>query len=325
VVRGLQRDVPRPAAARPQTPRVVGIMCRFDFSIQEVPMAIWLNGALVPKEEAKVSVYDHGVLYGDGCFEGIRVYNKRIMKCKSHIDRFFRSAELIRLTMPYSYDEIEKAMRDTIEATGLTDAYIRLVATRGEGNLGLNPFQCERPNVFCIVDHIALYPPELYENGLKVITAKRPRVDRKALDPSVKSLNYLNNIMAKIEAIDAGCLEAIMLNGQGNVSECTGDNIFVIKGGKVATPPKDAGILHGITREFVLELCEKHGIDAIERNMLIDEVRAADEVFLTGTAAEIIAVTQVDDVVIGSGRRGPITAKLNEAFRAAVETNAPED
>ncbi|MCK4873500.1 MAG: branched-chain-amino-acid transaminase [Phycisphaerales bacterium] len=286
---------------------------------------MWINGNLVPKEDAKISVFDHGLLYGDGVFEGIRVYNRRIFKCKSHIDRLYRSLDALRLTIPYTKVEIEQSMRDGIKADDLKDAYIRLVVTRGDGNLGLHPFQCERANVITIVDSIQLYPPELYEAGLAVITAKRIRNDPRALDPSVKSLNYLNNIMAKIEAIDAGVLEAIMLNTDGYVSECTGDNIFIVKDGTVWTPPVTAGILHGITRQFVLDLCKKLSIPAVEHDMKIEEVRVADEVFLTGTGAELIAVTKVDHMIIGSGKRGPITAKLNQAFRDTVETNAPED
>ncbi|HEB61089.1 MAG TPA: branched-chain-amino-acid transaminase [Phycisphaeraceae bacterium] len=288
-------------------------------------MKIWINGEFFPKQDAKISVYDHGFLYGDGVFEGIRFYNKRIFKCKSHVDRLFQSAEKIHLKIPYTPEQITSIMRQCIEENSLTDGYIRLVVSRGDGNLGLHPFQCKIANVVCIADSIHLYPDELYETGLAVITAKRIRVDPRALDPAVKSLNYLNNILAKIEAIDAGVLEAIMLNSEGNVSECTGDNLFIITDGAVHTPPTSAGILHGVTRAFVLELCHKLGITAVERDMTIEEVRAADEVFLTGTAAEIIAVTKVDSTVIGSGKRGPVTAKLNQAFRDAVSENAPED
>jgi branched-chain amino acid aminotransferase len=288
-------------------------------------MRIWIDGQLIPQQDAKISVYDHGLLYGDGCFEGIRIYNKRIFKCQSHIDRLYRSAELIHLEIPYSKDEIDQAMRDCIAANELTDGYIRLVVTRGPGDLGLNPFLCKRPTVICIADKIKLYPDSFYEEGLGVVTAKRIRVDPRALDPAVKSLNYLNNILAKIEAINEGKLEAIMLNREGKVSECTGDNLFIVKDGSVHTPPTSAGILHGITRAFVLELCGKLGITAVERDMELEEVRQADEVFLTGTAAEIIAVTLVDETTVGDGKRGPITAKLNEAFRAAVRENAPED
>jgi branched-chain amino acid aminotransferase len=288
-------------------------------------MRIWIDGEFVPQQDAKISVYDHGLLYGDGVFEGIRIYNKRIFKCRSHIDRLYRSAELIHLKIPYTKEEMDQIMRSCIETNNITDGYIRLVVTRGFGDLGLNPFLCKKPTVICIADKIELYPESFYENGLGVVVAKRIRVDPRSLDPSVKSLNYLNNILAKIEAINEGKLEAIMLNSEGKVSECTGDNIFIVKDGAVHTPPTSAHILHGITRAFVLELCGKLGITAVEREMELDEVKNADEIFLTGTAAEIIAVTQVGDMTVGDGKRGPVTARLNEAFRDAVRENCPED
>lgn len=286
---------------------------------------IWLDGQMVPKSQAKVSVYDHGLLYGDGVFEGIRVYNNRIFKSKSHIDRLFRSAKEIRLTIPYTASEIDALMRQCIEANGLTDAYIRLVVTRGVGTLGLDPRKCPRASLFCIADTIQLYPAEWYTEGMKIIVAERPRIPVECLDPRIKSLNYLNNILAKCEAIDAGVLEAIMLSVDGWVTECTGDNIFVIKGGEVFTPPFDCGILEGVTRRFVMDLCAKHGVKCREKMMRIEEVLAADEVFLTGTAAEMIAVKQVGEKVIASGKEGPVTRKLREAFRATVAKDAPED
>jgi len=287
---------------------------------------IWIDGTLYPKSEAKISVYDHGLLYGDGCFEGIRFYNKRIFKARAHLDRIYRNCERIRLPIPYTKDEMLAMMRECIDANGLTDGYIRLIVTRGVGTLGLNPFKCERAGVISIADTIALYPPEMYENGMKVIVAKRPRTPTACLDPSLKSLNYLNNILAKVEAIDAGVLECIMLSTEGWVGECSGDNIFVVKDGRLLTPPLEAGMLDGITRAFVKdELAPSLGVEVEEKWMRIEDVLQADEIFLTGTAAEIIAVTQIEDTVIGSGKEGPVTKRLRDGFRKVVSKDAPED
>lgn len=285
-----------------------------------------MDGQLVSRDEAKVSVYDHGLLYGDGCFEGIRAYNGRIFKLGRHLDRMYRSAELIRLTPAYSKDEIAAAIRDTLKANNLNDAYIRLVFTRGVGTLGLHPFRCPKPGTFIITDKIQLYPEELYERGMKVIVAERPRIPIRCLDPAIKSLNYLNNILAKIEAIDAEVLEAIMLNIEGWVSECTGDNIFIVKDDRIFTPSRSAGILHGITREFVIETVAPACGYAVEEKLFkLDELLAADEVFLTGTAAEVIGVSQVGDHTIGDGAVGPITRQLIEEFRHRIAQDAPED
>ncbi len=287
---------------------------------------IWLDGELVAADEARISVFDHAVLYGDGCFEGIRAYGGRVFKLKSHLDRMYASAEKIRLTPSYSKDEIERAIREALDVNGLSDAYIRLVFTRGVGTLGLHPFQCPKPTAFIITDSIELYPPELYESGMAVIVAKRRRVPIVSLDPAIKSLNYLNNILAKIEAIDADVLEAIMLNVDGEVSECTGDNIFVVRDGRLITPSASAGILHGVTRRYVMEeLGPALGHDAEERPMKLDEILGADEVFLTGTAAEIIGVTRIDEHQIGSGVVGPVTRGLEAEFRKRVSSNAPEN
>ncbi len=287
---------------------------------------VWLDGKLVDKEQASVNVYDHGLLYGDGCFEGIRAYNGRIFKLASHLRRLFDSAEKIRLKPPYGPEEIGQAIRQTLAANRLPDGYIRLVITRGVGTLGLHPFKCPKPSVFIITDSIELYPPELYEKGLEVIVARRRRVPVECLDPAVKSLNYLNNILAKIEAIDANVLEAIMLNTAGYVSECTGDNVFAVKDGTLATPAKESGFLHGVTRQFVIsELAPALKHRAEERLMKIDEFRGADEVFLTGTAAEIIGVTRIDGRPIGSGKVGPITREIAAEFRRRVARDAPED
>ncbi len=287
---------------------------------------IWLDGGLVDAAEARISVFDHAVLYGDGCFEGIRAYGGRVLKLASHLTRMYASAEKIRLTPPYTRDELAQAIRDTLAANDLVDAYIRLVFTRGVGTLGLHPFQCPKPSAFVITDTIELYPPELYESGMAVIVAKRRRVPIESLDPAIKSLNYLNNILAKIEAIDADVLEAIMLNVDGQVSECTGDNIFVVRDGRLITPSASAGILHGVTRRYVMEeLGPALGHDAEERPMKLDEILGADEVFLTGTAAEIIGVTRIDGHEIGCGVVGPVTRALEAEFRRRVSSNAPED
>lgn len=287
---------------------------------------IWIDGELIDREHATVSVFDHGFLYGDGCFEGIRAYNGRIFKLQSHLERMYRSAEKLRLTPRYPMAEVAQAMRQTVNVNGLRDAYIRLVFSRGVGTLGLNPFQCPVSGTVIIADSIELYPPALYESGLKVIVADRPRIPIKCLDPAIKSLNYLNNIMAKVEAIDAGVLEAIMLNTEGFVSECTGDNLFIVKDGKVSTPSVDAGMLHGITRRFVIDdVAPACGIPVEERMMRIEDVFAADEVFLTGTAAEVIGVSHVGETPISGGTVGPITHKLSDEFRRRVSENAPED
>lgn len=285
-----------------------------------------MDGELVDQADARVSVYDHGFLYGDGCFEGIRAYGGRIFKLRSHLVRLYESAHRIHLTPAYDIEQIDAAVRETVEANGLTDAYIRLIFSRGAGTLGLHPFKCPRPGTIIIADSIALYPPELYQNGLEVIVAKRPRIPIACLDPAIKSLNYLNNILAKIEAIDAGVLEAIMLNIEGDVAECTGDNIFIIKDGKIATPSMEAGILRGVTRAFVIEeLASECGVTIEERRVSLDEVFNADEVFLTGTAAEIIGVTRVDGRSIGDGSVGPLTHQFVQAFRDRLAAGAPED
>jgi branched-chain amino acid aminotransferase len=289
-------------------------------------LKIWVDGTLVDQDQAQVSVFDHGLLYGDGCFEGIRVYNGRIFKFRQHLERMYRSAEKIRLKPPYSIDEIDKATRETVRANNLTDAYIRLVFTRGVGDLGLNPFNCPRPGTIIIAASIQLYPPDFYEKGVAVVVADRPRIPIRCLDPAVKSLNYLNNILAKTEAIEEGVLEAIMLNIDGYVSECTGDNLFIVKGDKLYTPPTDAGILHGITRQFVIdEVAPACGYTVEEKMMRIEEVFQADEVFLTGTAAEVIGVNKIDDTEISGGQVGPVTKKLIAEFKRRVQKDAPED
>ena len=287
---------------------------------------IWMDGKLVPKSEAVVSVYDHGLLYGDGCFEGIRAYRGRILKLKSHIARMYESASLIRLNPAFDVDEIEDAIRETLVANELEDAYIRLIFTRGVGTLGLHPFRCPTPGTIIIADKIQLYPEELYEQGMKVIVAQRPRIPIPCLDPRIKSLNYLNNILAKIEAIDAGVFEAIMLNLEGEVAECTGDNIFVIKDGRIMTPSTSTGILHGVTRRFVMrEIAPSCGYEVEESVFPLEELLNADEVFLTGTAAEVIGVTAVGDHRIGDGSVGPVTRACVAEFRRRIAEDCPED
>lgn len=287
---------------------------------------VWIDGELLPRSQAKVSVWDHGLLYGDGCFEGIRIYGGKIFKCKQHLDRIYRNCERLRLKVWLSKDEMATMMRECLRANGLSDGYIRLLVTRGVGSLGLNPFKCPKAGIICIADQIALYPPEMYADGMKVIVAKRPRTPTTCLDPSLKSLNYLNNILAKMEAIDAGCLEAIMLSTDGYVGECTGDNLFIVRDAEVFTSPLEVGMLDGVTRGFVLnDLCRRAGVKASEKRLRPEDVKGADEVFLTGTAAEIIAVTQVDAAVIGTGKEGTIVKKLRAAFKDVVSRNCPEE
>lgn len=290
---------------------------------------VWLDGKLVPAEQASVSVFDHGVLYGDGVFEGIRIYNTRIFKLDTHIKRLFDSAKSIRLDIPYSHDELAKACHETVKANNLKDGYIRFVVTRGPGTLGLNPFVCTTPCVFIIADLISLYPQEHYENGLEVMTSSVTRSHPASLSPRVKSLNYLSNVLAKIEAVDRGLLEAVMLNPQGYVAECTGDNVFIVrevKGKKVIlTPPLHAGTLEGVTMNVVIELAEQAGFDVVPTDLTKHDLYTADEMFLTGTAAEVIPVTKMDGRVVGDGKPGPITQQLITAFRALVKENAPED
>ena len=278
-------------------------------------MKVWLDGKLVEQAQACVSVFDHGVLYGDGVFEGIRVYGGRIFECDAHMARLEESARAIRLKIPYTRAELVAGMTAAIAANGVRDGYIRLVVTRGPGDLGLNPLLCKRGTVFIIADQIRLYPQEMYENGMAVVIAKTRRINPDMLPPRVKSCNYLNNIMARLEAVDAGAGEALMLNSDGFVAEATGDNVFIVQRGTVATPPVEAGILIGVTRGVVLELCGKLGVPAQQRNLRPDDIYRADECFLTGTAAEVIAVTRVDDKTIGSGKAGPVTLKLLAAFR----------
>lgn len=287
-------------------------------------MKIWLDGELVDQSEAKISVFDHGVLYGDGVFEGIRIYNGRVFRLEEHIRRLFDSARAIVLDIPWSYEEVIRATVDTVAANGLKDGYIRLVVTRGAGELGLNPYLCPKASMFIIAATIKLYPEEHYTKGLALITCATRRPAPGALMPQVKSLNYLNNIMAKVEAIQANALEAIMLNEQGYVAECTGDNLFLIKNGVLLTPLISDGALDGITRAVILELSEKLGVPFREQSLTRYDVFTADECFLTGTAAEVIPVVSLDRRTIGSGNPGPLTLRFIEAFRElANSTGTP--
>ncbi|MCX7920144.1 MAG: branched-chain-amino-acid transaminase [bacterium] len=280
---------------------------------------IYLNGKLVPREEAKVSVYDHGLLYGDGVFEGIRIYNGRVFKFDDHLKRLYRSARAIMLEIPLSYDQLKEATLMTIRANKLRDGYIRLVVTRGEGDLGLAPWKCPKPFIFIIVDTIGLYPEEYYTKGLEIITVPTRRHIPEGLNPNIKSLNYLNNILAKIEAKHAGVQEAVMLNSEGYVAECTGDNIFIVKDGVLMTPPAYMGALDGITKATVIELATKMNIETKEYILTRFDLFNADECFLTGTAAEVVPVVKIDQRIIGDGSPGPLTLKLIRAFRRLTQ------
>jgi branched-chain amino acid aminotransferase len=277
-------------------------------------LKVYINGRLVDKADAKVSVYDHGLLYGDGVFEGLRSYGGRVFRLERHLDRLYESARAIWLEIPIKAAELAKAVNDTLRANSLEDAYIRLVVTRGAGSLGLDPNRTSDPQVIIITDKITLYPAELYEHGLEIITASTIRNHPAALSPRIKSLNYLNNILAKIEGLQAGCIEALMLNTKGEVAECTGDNIFLVRGGVLLTPPLDAGILEGVTRDAVIELARESGVEVREIPLTKHDVYVADECFLTGTAAEVIPVVKVDGRAIGPGTPGPVTRDLRERF-----------
>jgi len=281
-------------------------------------MKIYIDGDFYAKEDAKISVYDHGLLYGDGVFEGIRIYNGSIFRLKEHIKRLYLSAGAILLDIGMTPDEMATAVQQTVLANEKQDGYIRLVVTRGVGNLGLNPFTCKKASVIIIVDDIQLYPEEHYENGISIITSSVRRIPPDSLDPRIKSLNYLNNILAKTEAIQAGCLEALMLNQQGYVAECTGDNIFYIKDGTLYTPASSQGALQGITRAVVIEAAEKTGIVFQEAATTTYDIYTADECFLTGTAAEMIPVVTVDGRTIGSGTPGNLTQTLKQAFFKSI-------
>ncbi len=279
-------------------------------------LQVHIDGQLVDEDDAKISVFDHGLLYGDGVFEGIRFYNGRVFRCEEHIRRLYDSAAAISLKIPMPPEELTEAMLETIRTNELHDGYVRLVVTRGVGTLGLSPKLCPKASVVIIASTIKLYPQEAYDNGLELVTCATRRPTPASLSPEVKSLNYLNNVMAKLEALNAGATEGVMLNEQGYVAECTGDNVFSVRDGAMKTPPICAGALNGITRRVIFDVAEELGIALTETNMTRYELYTADEVFLTGTAAEVIPVSKYDGRKIGQdGRPGPITLRCIEKFR----------
>ena len=281
-------------------------------------MKVYLNDQWFEQEEAKISVFDHGLLYGDGVFEGIRLYDGCVFKLKEHLDRLAYSAKSILLEYPWSNEYIGNAVCETCRKNNLRNGYIRLVITRGAGNLGLNPRLCQNPQLIIISDDIQLYPESYYQSGLKIITAATRRINPSALPPMVKSLNYLNNILAKIEALNAGTMEALMLNDQGYVAECTGDNVFIVHKDRLITPHSSAGALQGITREVIIDIAKKLEIPVVEGNLTRYDLWNADEVFLTGTAAEVIPVVELDGRLIGSGKPGKITKEFLRLFKEKV-------
>ncbi len=283
-------------------------------------MKIYIDGEFYDKDHAKISVFDHGLLYGDGIFEGIRFYNGRVRKLEAHMDRLWDSAKALCLTIPLTKVEMADALLATLRENGLQDGYVRLVVTRGIGNLGLDPNRCERASVIIIASTISLYPEELYQKGLMIITCATRRMSFAAMPPAIKSLNYLNNILAKIEANQAGAAEALMLNDAGYIAECTADNVFVVKRGGIFTPPVSAGSLRGITRGLVFDIAKELEIPITEPELTRYDVFTADEVFLTGTAAEVVPVTMCDSRVIGEGNPGPVTLRVMKRFRELVRT-----
>ena len=285
---------------------------------------VYVNGEFFPKEEAKISVFDHGFLYGDGVFEGIRAYGGRVFKLKEHIDRLYDGARGIMLDIPLTKEEMTEVVLETLRRNQLKDAYIRLVVSRGKGDLGLDPRKCQKPTIICIADKIVLYPEELYTEGMEIITAATRRNRPEGVNAQMKSLNYLNNIMAKIEANLAGVPEALMLNTEDYVAECTGDNIFIVKNGVLITPPPFVGILVGITRNTIIELAKQMGIKVEEKVFTRYEVFTADECFLSGTAAEAITVVKEDGRPIADGKPGPVTKKIIEAFKELIKTEGTE-
>jgi branched-chain amino acid aminotransferase len=284
-------------------------------------MKIYIDGKYYSERDAKISVFDHGLLYGDGVFEGIRAYHGRVFKLKEHIDRLYASAKAILLTIPLSPEALSRAVVETCRKNKLRDAYIRLVVTRGPGGLGLDPKKCPKASIIIIAGKIQVYPPALYERGLDIVTVPTVRNLHSAVNPAIKSLNYLNNILAKIEANNAGVEEAIMLNAEGYVSECTADNLFIVKRGELHTPPLYAGALYGITRATVMELAREAGLTVAESNLTRYDVFNADEVFLTGTGAELIPVVKVDARVIGTGKPGPVFRDLKKRYHRLTMTS----
>ena len=285
-----------------------------------MPQQIYINGEYFGRDDAKVSVFDHGLLYGDGVFEGLRIYSGNVFKLNEHLDRLYESARVILLDIPQSPAELAEATKETVTKNDLSDGYIRLIVTRGSGSLGLSPQGCGPAQVIIIAETIKLYPEEAYDKGLELVTAATIRNHPAALSPRIKSLNYLNNILAKIEGQRAGCVEALMLNHKGEVAECTADNLFVVKNGKLATPPIDAGILEGVTRNTVIDLARQSGLTVDEVPLTRHDLYIADELFLTGTAAEVIPAVKLDDRTIGTGKPGPVTKKLRDQFQSLVRS-----
>jgi branched-chain amino acid aminotransferase len=279
---------------------------------------IYINGEFFSRQDAKISVFDHGLLYGDGIFEGLRIYSCKVFRLQEHLERLWDSARSIALEIPVSIEQLTADVNATVAKNGLEDGYIRLIVTRGSGPLGIDPHPCRDPQVIIIADTITLYPQSYYDNGLELVTAPTMRNHPAALNPRIKSLNYLNNVLAKMEGLKAGCIEALMLNHKGEVAECTGDNIFIVKRGRLITPPIDAGILEGITRNVVLELAREANIDTAEETITRHDIFIAEECFLTGSAAEVIPAVKLDDRTIGDGKPGPMTKQLNAAFRKLV-------
>lgn len=295
------------------------------FIVDKKVLKIHIGGRLVDESEAKISVFDHGLLYGDGVFEGIRSYNGHVFRLDEHLRRLWDSAKGICLEIPTTRDQMAQDIRDTLAANKIRDGYIRLLVTRGVGSLGMDPFKTSNPQVIIIADRIALYPEEYYKKGLKLITASTRRVASSSLNPRIKSLNYLNNILAKIEGIRAGCLETLMLNDRDEVSECTGDNIFIVRGGELITPPPNAGILLGVTRGVAMGLARQSGRTVSEAAMTCHDIYTSDECFLTGTAAEIVPVVELDCRPIGSGAPGPVTRDLTARFRQLIQDECSAD
>jgi len=288
-------------------------------------LKIWLNDKLVDQADAKISVFDHGLLYGDGVFEGIRVYNRKAFELNAHLRRLYESAKTIRLEIPMTVHELSAAIEKTVQANNIVNGYIRLVVTRGQGTLGLNPFICTQPQLFIIADNIQLYPKKLYEKGLRVISATTVRNHPLSIPPQAKSLNYLNNTLAKIEALDNNVPEAIMYNHLGYVAEATGDNVFIVRDGVIYAPPSEAGALGGITRDLVIKLAKKENLQVVEKNLTRFDLYNCDEFFLTGTAAEVIGIVEIDGRTIGDGRPGPITELLRKKFYQYAHGENPSE
>jgi branched-chain amino acid aminotransferase len=319
----LTKDTAATAVATPPIKSASAQKAAVQSSATKSPQ-IYIDGEFFDQADAKVSVFDHGLLYGDGVFEGIRFYNGRVFRMEEHLDRLWESAGSICIDIPMSRPEMDDALLETIRQNGLRDGYVRLIVTRGVGNLGLNPIHCKRPSVIIIASTIALYPEEIYRSGLTVVTVPTRRMGPATLNPAIKSLNYLNNVLARIEANLANADEALMLNDAGNVAECTADNVFLVKRGQIMTPPITAGALRGITRSVVFDIAAEFGIKISEPEVTRHDIYIADEAFLTGTAAEVVPMVKVDGRTIGNGKPGAITLRTIARFRELTrETGTP--